>query len=175
MKVKAFKSISKLPRKLFSPDLTAFIDLGFLLITFFMYSIYLSKPTTMKLNMPERVTCSPIFGCYDGHSYYLTLILGEDNRIFWHQNNILDLPENNLKETDFSSNGIRRILSETRKNSLDSTICTVILKPSNESNYKNMVDVLDEMTIANIVRYAIVDISPEEELAYKKSKPLVLN
>jgi hypothetical protein len=51
----------------------------------------------------------------------------------------------------------------------------VIIKPSNESNYKNMVDVLDEMTIANIIRYAIVDISPEEELAYKKSKPLVLN
>jgi biopolymer transport protein ExbD len=111
MKVKAFKSISKLPRKLFSPDLTAFIDLGFLLITFFMYSIYLSKPTTMKLNMPERVTCGPIFGCYDGFSNNLTLILGKDNRIFWHQNDILDLAENNLKETDFSSNGIRRILS----------------------------------------------------------------
>jgi biopolymer transport protein ExbD len=169
MKAKAFKSISKIPRKLFSPDLTAFIDLGFLLITFFMYSIYLSKPTTMNLNMPERVTCGHNFGHYCGISNNITLILGKDNRFFWHQQDLQELDSTNLNETNYSSNGLRIVLAEIRNMTFDSATFTVVIKPSNESNFKNTVDVLDEMAISGVSRYAIVDISPDEELAYKKT------
>jgi biopolymer transport protein ExbD len=177
MKAKALKSISKLPRKLYSPDLTTFIDLGFLLITFFMYSIYLSKPTTMKLNMPESIDDGPYIGCCMCLSNNITLILGKDNRIFWHQQNLQELDSTNLNETDYSSNGLRIVLAEIRNMTLDSTTFTVIIKPSNESNFKNTEDVLDELAISGVYRYAIVDISPEEELAYKKTvemKPLAL-
>jgi biopolymer transport protein ExbD len=177
MKAISPKTTRKTPRKLYAPDLTAFIDLGFLMTTFFFFTIYLAKPTTMKLNMPKNYEESGIISC-GKLSNTFTIILGKDNRIFWHQNNLHDLAESNLKETDFSSNGIRRIVSETRKNALDSAAFTVVIKPSNESNFKNTVDVLDEMAIANIRRYTIVDISTEEELAYKKSivtKSLVLN
>jgi hypothetical protein len=38
----------------------------------------------------------------------------------------------------------------------------MILKPSEDATYKNTVDILDEMTIAEIKRYAMVDISPQE-------------
>ncbi|MEO8532370.1 MAG: hypothetical protein ABI441_01400 [Flavobacterium sp.] len=39
----------------------------------------------------------------------------------------------------------------------------VIIKPSKKSNFKNLVDILDEMTITRIDTYAIVnDFTPEE-------------
>jgi biopolymer transport protein ExbD len=170
MKVSSRNSISKLPRKLSSPDLTAFIDLGFLLTTFFMFSIYLAKPQMLSLNMPEKVDARNYYGgCCLCLKNEIIIILGKDNRIFWHQNDLHDLAESNLKETDYSENGIRKLIADTRRNSIDSSTLTVIIKPNSDSNFKNTVDVLDEMAISGIKRYAIVDISSEENIAYTKS------
>jgi hypothetical protein len=36
----------------------------------------------------------------------------------------------------------------------------VLIKPTDEANYKNVVDILDEMNISNIKIYALVDITP---------------
>ena len=38
----------------------------------------------------------------------------------------------------------------------------VLIKPDNKSKYKNLVDILDEMLVCNVARYAIVDVSPNE-------------
>jgi len=39
----------------------------------------------------------------------------------------------------------------------------VIIKPSKKSNYRNLVDILDEMAIVNVPTYAIVnEFTPEE-------------
>jgi len=38
----------------------------------------------------------------------------------------------------------------------------VLIKPSDKSNYKNVVDALDEMKITKIESFAIVDITPAE-------------
>ena len=38
----------------------------------------------------------------------------------------------------------------------------VLIKPSNDAIYKNVVDILDEMNISDIKRYALVEITPED-------------
>ncbi len=38
----------------------------------------------------------------------------------------------------------------------------VLIKPDDKSKYKNLVDILDEMLVCNVARYAIVDVSPNE-------------
>jgi hypothetical protein len=48
----------------------------------------------------------------------------------------------------------------------------VILKPSEECTYKNVVDILDEMTINVCTRYALVDISAVETQLVKKSEEM---
>ncbi len=177
MKASNQTSTSRLPRKINAPDLTAFIDLGFLLVTFFMYSLYLAKPTAIKLNMPEeKIICEPM-GCHMLNNY-TTLILGKDNRLFWHHEDLHDLSASNLIETDYSQTGLRNTIATLKKQSVSDSIFTFIIKPTNESTYKNTVDVLDEMSISGIKLYTIVDIQPEELIAYNEkvsSKNLALN
>jgi biopolymer transport protein ExbD len=137
-------------------DLTPMVDLGFLLVTFFMLTTTFSKPQTMEINLPvkpkEEVT-------EDENavkaSKALTIIIGADNRIFWYQG--LPDPNNSPSETNFSADGIRKVLQE--KNAIIREM-VVLIKPSNDAIYKNVVDILDEMSISDIKRYALVDITP---------------
>jgi len=45
----------------------------------------------------------------------------------------------------------------------------LLIKPSEESRYKNMVDILDEMNITNMQRYALVPITPTDKELIKES------
>jgi len=140
-------------------DLTPMVDLGFLLVTFFMLTTTFSKPQTMEINLPVK----PKDEVPDEEenavkaSKALTLIIGEYNRIFWY----IGIPgEDNLpKETNFSADGIRKILVE--KNATINEM-VVLIKPTEDAVYKNVVDILDEMNISDIKRYALVDITPED-------------
>ena len=53
----------------------------------------------------------------------------------------------------------------------------VIIKPTTESNYQNLVDVLDEMVICDIKRYVLTDVNPAEIMnpPKMKSQPFVKN
>jgi hypothetical protein len=56
------------------------------------------------------------------------------------------------------------------KNDPSITVPTVIIKPTDFSTYKNMVDVLDEMLVTNIGAYAIIDLQEGDRyLLYKKT------
>jgi hypothetical protein len=50
----------------------------------------------------------------------------------------------------------------TKKRSTDPKDFVVVIKPHDEATYKNAVDALDEMTINDVKRFALVDISPVE-------------
>jgi biopolymer transport protein ExbD len=141
-------------------DLTPMVDLGFLLVTFFMLTTTFSKPQTMEINMPVKpkgeikeeeqnaLKASKAF----------TILIDGDNKIYWYVG-LPNTPIEPVTETNFSADGIRKVLLE--KNSSISDM-VVLIKPSNDANYKNVVDILDEMNISNIKRYALVDITPED-------------
>ena len=38
-----------------------------------------------------------------------------------------------------------------------------MIKPDDKSKYRNLVDMLDEMLVTNVARYAIVDLSESEK------------
>lgn len=146
------------------PDMTPMVDLGFLLITFFMFTTTFSKPNMMKLNMPEKpkdeekVILPPI-----KESNMLTIIMGRDDRIFYHQKVVDDLTPADLLETDYSAEGIRATIDKYRKAAIDTNIFTVIIKPEDKSTFKNAVDILDEMEVTGNKRSAIVDIDKKEQ------------
>jgi biopolymer transport protein ExbD len=151
------KSRTRGGRKSTSVDMTPMVDLGFLLITFFMLTTTLLKPVTMQLSMPVKENdTSPI-----RKSDALTLILDKNNKIFYYQG-LADDPSIKIQQTNFSINGIRKILFGYRGRIGD--MFSVVIKSTDQAKYKNMVDLLDELTITNNKRYAIVNELTDNEL-----------
>jgi biopolymer transport protein ExbD len=131
-------------------DMTPMVDLAFLLITFFMLTTIFNKPQAMEVNMPDKTKDLQKQPIKDSKA--LTIILGKNDKIYWYRG--LDNPK--VETTDYSAEGIRKVLLQKNKQIQD---MVVLIKAEDISKYKNIVDILDEMHIADIKRYAIVDIS----------------
>jgi biopolymer transport protein ExbD len=141
-------------------DLTPMVDLGFLLVTFFMLTTTFSKPQTMEINLPvkPKEEVKPEEENALKASKAFNILIGGENKLYWY----LGLPHEPIEpllETNYSADGIRKVLLEKNSNIED---MVVLIKPTNEANYKNVVDILDEMNIDNIKRYALVDITPDD-------------
>lgn len=139
-------------------DLTPMVDLGFLLITFFIFTTTMSQPTAMKLILPDN-KAKPEEQNKAKESGALTILLGKDNNVFYYEG-ILQPDGSNFKSSNFKD--IRDEIIH-KKQTTDTADLVVVIKPNDESTYKNVVDILDEMSINVIKRYALVDISPEED------------
>lgn len=156
-------------------DLTPMVDLGFLLITFFMFTTTLAKPKTMEINMPykdENLTKEEKNKLKK--SVALTVLLSKKHRIYYYEG-IGDDPENTpeLKSTSFKpKGGIRDVIIEKKKmvegmkragTLTPKDEATVLIKPDTTSTYSDLVNMLDEMNINDVKVYAIIDISEIEQ------------
>jgi biopolymer transport protein ExbD len=157
---------SKQRKKLIRVDMTPMVDLGFLLITFFMFTTNFTKPNVMDLGLPAK-------GPQTSHHVVneknqVTFILGKDNRVFYHQSNKDELNSSSLKETNFSGINITKIISEAYNKAPNKENFTIIIEPTDDANYKNFVDVLDNVAISKKERYGVTDIKPWEKKVYEE-------
>lgn len=177
------------PKKLSTRvDFTPMVDLGFLLITFFMLTTTMIKPQTMEIAMPSKDKVTEEEQTKIKASRAVTIILGKNNKIFYYEgtreHDIDPVPVS----TDFSAEGIRKFLLsknydimikvrelrvkqekekmsdeefEKEKTTIiaDKSAPIILIKPLNDCSYRNLIDILDEMAICNIGRYAIIDIT----------------
>ncbi|ANF51109.1 biopolymer transporter ExbD [Chryseobacterium glaciei] len=160
------KQGGKQKKKLIRVDMTPMVDLGFLLITFFMFTTNFTKPNVMDLGLPAKSPLPPT-NVIDVRNQ-VTFILGKDDRVFYHQQDKEDLNAKNLKETDFSGVKISKIISEAYQNAPVKENFTIIIEPTDDANYKNFVDVLDNIAISKKERYGITDIKPWEKKVYEE-------
>ena len=138
-------------------DLTPMVDLGFLLITFFIFTTTMSQPTAMRLYLPKD-TDKPEEQNKVKASGALSLMLGKNNGVFYYEGELL--PDgSNFKSSNFKD--IRQVIIDKKKSTKPDDF-VVVIKPGPESTYKNTVDMLDEMTINDVKRYALVDIFDQE-------------
>lgn len=156
-------------------DLTPMVDLGFLLITFFMLTTTLAKPQIMALVMPDKKIkiedAEPV-----KESKVLTLLLGANDKVYWYEG----ITDAKLDSTDYSAEGMRKVILDKMdkvkaqwglqdyedfktKEPKKGSFINVIIKPTKEARYKNLVDALDEMSITHVRYYVILDISKLEE------------
>ena len=151
-------------------DLTAMVDLAFLLITFFMLTTTLSKPQSMSLGLPDKEddpTKNKDVKVDENRTR--TILLGDNDKMVRYVG-LLATPVAGGTPKDFAygKEGIREELLSRKKKVLEYTGdknkgIIVIIKPSKKSNYRNLIDILDEMAIVDVPTYAIVnDFSPEE-------------
>lgn len=165
-------------------DMTPMVDLGFLLITFFIFTATLSTPSTLDLNMPKD-TKKEEEQTKAKQSGALTIMLGKNDQVYYYEGELL--PENAssiFKQTTFK--GIRDIIIKKKKDVIASYTTNapceakakekgkpisdcydedfvVVIKPNEDATYKNTVDILDEMTINQVKRFAMVKISDTEK------------
>jgi len=144
-------------------DLTPMVDLGFLLITFFVFTTSMSKPTGLDLSMPAKGDSSKI-----GNDVVLTIFPVENDKIFYYHGELgKALNENLYGFTNYSmQTGIGAIIRQKQealdKNGKGRKEMMLLIKPTDNSSFGNTVDLLDEVLINVITRYAIIDISETE-------------
>ncbi|WP_170970940.1 ExbD/TolR family protein [Ilyomonas limi] len=138
-------------------DLTPMVDLGFLLITFFIFTTTLNEQKAMRLNLPQDGA-----GGVTAVSKTISLLLCEDNKVKYYAG---DNPTS-MQETNYSPAGIRSvILQQTQKVAAqfgDRNETVVLIKPTPDCTYENIVNTLDEMTITDVRRYILMDANKEE-------------
>jgi biopolymer transport protein ExbD len=134
-------------------DLTPMVDLGFLLITFFVFTTSISEPTAMKLIMPKDAPATPL-----KESEAVTMVLGEKDMVYYYAG-LLEADGSNVTRASLS--GFREWLINRRKSAPEKNLM-VVIKPQQGSLYKNTVDALDEMMINDVKSYAIVDVTERE-------------
>ncbi|WP_028121205.1 ExbD/TolR family protein [Epilithonimonas tenax] len=150
-------------------DMTPMVDLNFLMLMFFMFTTTFSKPNVMDLGLPakpKKDQKQPDTEIKLSNS--ISLIIGKDNRIFYHQQDQAGLTDQTLFETNFDREGITKVIEQAKANAFDKTKFTVIIKPTDDAVYKNFVDILDEMAITKSEQYGVTDVKPWELAIYKK-------
>src|SRR3954465_4123221 len=86
-------------------DLTPMVDLGFLLITFFIFTTTMSQPTAMRLYLPQD-TDKPEEQNKLKASGALTLLLGKNDQIYYYEGELAP-DASNFKTTSFKD--IRKV------------------------------------------------------------------
>ncbi len=156
-------------------DLTPMVDLGFLLVTFFMLCATWSKPSEMSMLLPAGKARDTKVG----DNVALTIIPLNDNTIFYYHGEF----EKAIKEKKYGSEnynsrtGIGRLIREKKLSlrngkKFKAEDLMLIIKPVMESKYRNIVDALDEILIHELKHYAFDDIS-EAELSFLKENGIL--
>mgnify|MGYP006140470581 CR=1 FL=1 len=144
-------------------DMTPMVDLGFLLITFFMLTTTLAKPVTMQLNMPDKTDTketSPV-----KLSESLT-VCPDETKVYYYQGIPTDAGTV-MQVTNYSETGIRKVIADMKAKVGNNF--TIVIKPTKKAKYRNMIDMLDECAITNNKRYALLEIDPDTEALIKRS------
>jgi biopolymer transport protein ExbD len=171
--VRKGKSFSHSKKQILRIDMTPMVDLGFLLITFFVFTTTMSTPKATDLFMPKEGDSQPL-----SNSLALTLLLDDNDKIYYYHGDFEEaVKANKIIETNYSTyNGIGKIIRQKQKDidvsgkSIDGKRGIMLLiKPSAKANYKNVIDALDEVMINDVRKYAIVE-PAKEEIGYIKSK-----
>ena len=92
----------------------------------------------------------------------MTLLLGKGDKLEW----FVGEPGKSTPQIEgYGKNDLRKTLIDENQKIKDShggLPMIVVVKPSSESTYKNVVNVMDELNIVDIEQRAIVDITPVE-------------
>lgn len=147
------KNNQKYKKSIPTIDMTPMVDLGFLLITFFIFTAALSQQNAMDIIVPAND------GTIDIEKKGVLNILCSAKKVFVYEG------DNLLSMQAINYNNIRKIIIEKKNQAVQNNYENkffILIKPTNEVNYQQVVNILDEMTINDVQRYALVDSSPKE-------------
>ncbi len=152
-------------------DMTPMVDLGFLLIAFFVITTELSRPATMDLIMPKEGPPMPL-----GKSDALTVLLAKNKTLYYYHGDWKEaLATNQIFQTSFSvKHGVRKVINEKQfrlDNPQDAMNnhtkkgrygLMLLIKPGEDAVYRDVIDMMDEALINEVKKYAVLKTNEEE-------------
>ncbi|HRO98964.1 MAG TPA: biopolymer transporter ExbD [Flavobacteriales bacterium] len=183
-------------------DMTPMVDLAFLLLTFFILTTTMYKPSTLQMTYPVPDENNPENKTKLSNA--ITLLLTKNDQIFYYigefhpAGNAEGKPPTTLTQTDFSK--VRQVLVDQNKATVAQLNDLVrqfnekkitedeynakrkeikgtndnlkaIIKTDEDAKYRNMIDMVDEMDIAGIGSYGVLDeLKPEEKVLLDAEK-----
>lgn len=155
------RGVSKCKKLSTRVDLTPMVDLGFLLITFFIFTTTLSTPQITSLVMPADDNKNPI---EIPKSKVMQILVGKNDQLIYYFGDTFET----ANTTNFSTTGFRQLILEKQvavaKKYGNKKEMILLIKPLNECNYKNIIDILDEVQINGITRYVFTEPSQNDIL-----------
>ena len=170
-------------------DMTPMVDLAFLLLTFFILTTTMYKPSTLQLTYPvppEEQQPEPPKKVNNA----LTMFLTKQDQILYYVGGFK--PETQLTHSNFKD--IRKVLVEMNRPSVErineltrqfnekkiteevfdslknmsqkqEDALYVIIKPDPDARFRNVIDMVDEMDISGVGKFAVQDVIKPEEMA----------
>ena len=151
-------------------DMTPMVDLGFLLVTFFMLTTSFLKISSIDVKKPPKAAPKPL-----KLSRAITLIpMGKDSVLYYNGLNE-NLKLTFLNNTKHSLHQALQAKTTQVENDLnlpvDERKAVVIIKPASNCKLQTLVKVMDEINLVQLQNsYALVDLTTEEN---EKVKPFV--
>ena len=139
-------------------DFAPMVDLGFLLITFFIFTTKLTEAKAFQLNVPdESIVDIPV---NTPESATITLQLKGSGVVDYYEG-FEQKPLQKGTLSLYAQNSVRTHLIDKRNRILqqlgtDSNY-VVLIQPNEKTSYKEVIDVLDEMNILAIGKYVLLD------------------
>jgi biopolymer transport protein ExbD len=144
-------------------DMTPMVDLGFLLITFFVFTTSMAKPTITKLTMPTDGE-----GTIEVTKSKLLTLLIDNQKVFayeglWEEANASGA----ISPSNYHlQNGVGKLIRE--KQALlaaahEKDDLMIAIKPCSSASYQDVINALDEMKLNDVKRYGIMQLSAPEE------------
>lgn len=147
-------------------DLTPMVDLGFLLITFFIFTTSMSEPRAMRLTLPTDKHAESPTQAAEGKT--LNIVIGGEETLWYYPG--IDMLS--MKKVKANANGIRpvimRKIQQVARSYGDARETVIVVKPTREASYKDIVLILDEIMINGVSRYFFVDADSSEITAIEK-------
>ena len=146
-------------------DMTPMVDLGFLLITFFMLTTTFSTPQVMEIVMPEKTPDNETMKVSETRS--TVFILGPDDKLVYYTG----FTDPEPKQLGWGPDGLRQYMRNKNRTvqAQEGKDAIYLIKSMKNAKYKNLVDIIDEMAIAESKVYAIVDITDADEDLFNKA------
>ncbi len=134
-------------------DMTPMVDVVLLLLTFFMLTTVFSRPQSMEINLPPSETKVEV-----AESNLLTLRLMEDGSLYWNMG--IERPQR------IAFTELRKFLRD--KNQENPKLITLV-KVDRKSKYATMVDVLDEINVADVKRFSLAPLLEQDRKEVAKA------
>ncbi len=163
----------RLPDKNLRIDMTPMVDLGFLLIAFFVNTAELSRPSYLDIAMPKDGPGTPV-----KESEALTVLL-DDKALYWYEGPWEEAEASQSVRALDSHRALRRIIAAKNNrpglglpghNWTDGMM--LMIKPAERATYNDLVSMLDEAVIGQVKGIAVLKLTPDENRWLNTQRPV---